>query len=291
MGQLFKCQGWQNPTSSSPDYFNVCAPPLVFPPDTFPHFGIPENVFGSQTAASGVAYAGLYGAQLGNQETRDYIQIQLTEPLHFRVRYVVSFYVSLCEASRYAISALGAYLSEDAISSNDLLVLDAEPQVLPEPLESITDTVNWVLVTDTFKSMHGGERFITIGNFFSDAESDTTFVNPNAELGALHAYYYIDDVSVVALDSISNSIEEQETIGLSIYPNPTSQFVHVRSYLPIHSIRLFDLRGREVLVKSTVGSREHSLDVSGLPAGICFLEATDKEGRRATERIVKTDGP
>lgn len=296
--------GWSNANGSSPDFFHICGETS---PSGLPLRGVPENQAGFQESVTGEAYMGFYGVQMGNAEWREYIQVELTEPLHFRVRYAVSFHVSLCEASRYAISTLGAYLSEDAISSNDLLVLDAMPQILPDPLQPITDTVNWILVTDTFRSPHGGEKYLTIGNFFSDAESDTTFVNPNAELGALHAYYYIDDVSVIALDSIPNSVEEHEGLGFEVWPNPATDVVrfrildsHGRSSVGM-TVRVLDAIGTELLrqssppgkhvVSAVEGEGSGEVDISTLPTGMYILEVTNAEGRKATERIVKTQRP
>jgi hypothetical protein len=300
-GEWFKVLYWSNGNISSPDYFNVCGPPMVIPPDTFPRYGVPSSQFGYQMPESGNAYMGLYGVQLGNQEVRDYIQTELNTPLYKRIRYVVSFYVSLSENSRYAISTLGAYLSDYPISSNDLLVLDAEPQILNDPLQLLTDTAEWMLVTDTFVSRDGGgEKFITIGNFFSDAESDTVFVNAAPPLGARHAYYYIDDVSVIALDSVPNGIAEAEQLSFSVYPNPVKEVLRyeVRGVSgKLVEVRVLDAVGRLCggqfpLTKgvSASGGRgifSGEVDMTRLPPGIYFLELTTDEGRKAVRKFVK----
>lgn len=293
--------GWSNANGSSPDFFHICGETS---PSGLPLRGVPENQAGFQESVTGEAYMGFYGVQMGNAEWREYIQVELTEAVEIGTKYQVSFYISLSENSRYGISTIGAYLSETAPSGNDLLVLEAEPQIMPKPLQPITDTINWVLVTDTFISRHGGgERFITIGNFFSDAESDTTFVNPNAELGALHAYYYIDDVSVVALDSVPDGIEELNELGLEVWPNPVQEVLrfsvgdsHGRSSLGMTDIRIrvLDGIGREVTSSSALGGHSPSqggeplrLNVSALPPGIYFLELTTENGTRAVRKFVK----
>jgi len=285
-GQWFNTADWTNANGSSPDYFHACGPPLIFPPDTFPNEGTPTNVVGYQIPKSGDAYMGFYGVQLGNQEWREYIQAELTDALLPGIRYKVSFYVCLTENSRYAISTLGAYLSVDAISSNDLLVLDAEPQILNKPLYPLTDTAEWILITDTFISRTGGgEKFITIGNFFSDAESDTVFVNAAPPLGARHAYYYIDDVSVIALDSVPTNVGilEAQQLQFTVWPNPATDVVRIKSSKRLEQIRLMDIRGREILVQS---SNALTIPLRGIPPGLYLLEATDKEGRRGVKKIL-----
>ena len=62
---------------TTPDYFHVCGPPIIAPPDTFPNAGVPENVFGFQSAHSGEAYAGIYAFSRPTEELREYLQIGL----------------------------------------------------------------------------------------------------------------------------------------------------------------------------------------------------------------------
>jgi len=289
-GEWWYTPYWNNANGSSPDYFNVCSLPDIFPPDTFPRLGVPLNLFGQQDANSGHAYMGLYGVQMGNSEWREYVQIELTKPLHHRVRYAVSFYVSLSESSRYAVSTLGAHLSVNAISSNDLLVLDAVPQILPDPLQPITDTIDWVLITDTMVSTHGGERFITIGNFFSDLESDTFFFNPEPPLGNRFAYYYIDDVSVIALDSVPNGIMEQaEENGFTVYPNPSNGILTIEYSLGLTDVgtaQLFDLSGRCVHHSSLIADENLTkLGLSHVSSGLYLLRITVNGDTKLSEQI------
>ena len=291
-----KVQYWYNANGGTPDYFHLCGADA---PSGSALAGVPLNNRGQQWPVSGNAYMGFYGVQIGNQQWREYLQAELTKPLYFRFRYVVSFYVSLSESSQLAISTIGAHLSEQPPSSSDMLVLDLEPQILPHPLQPITDTTNWVLVTDTFRSMHGGERFITIGNFFSNEQSDTLLFNPNPNppSGNYRAYYYIDDVSVVALDSVPSGvgITEQEALGFEVYPNPATDVVRfrvldssARSSVGM-TVGVLDAVGRVLRYTTlTRGTQDdHAVDISALPTGIYFLELTNTEGRKAVRKFVK----
>ena len=57
--------------------------------------------------------------------------------------------------------------------------------------------MNWVKISGIYTA-HGGEQYITIGNFKLDTQTDTLRVNTLGDYTA----YYIDDVSVIPLDSI-----------------------------------------------------------------------------------------
>lgn len=292
LSQISIAEPWVNVGGpGSPDYFHRCGESLELPPNTLPYVGVPENICGYQEPNSGDAYAGVFvynGPHLG--ELREYIQVELQEALTTGVRYEVSFHISLSDRFKYATCSFGAYVSEIPVTTNSWSALNIEPQIQSKPSIILDNKFDWIEVRDTFITRTGGEKWIVLGNFETDSSSCITLTNDT--IGTEDkSYYYIDDVSVVALDSIPNSIEQQEATGLTVYPNPSSQFVEVHAQLPIHSMRLFDLRGREVFVTSNVGDRKYSLDVSGLPAGMYLLEAKDEEGRRATERIVKTDGP
>jgi hypothetical protein len=142
----------------------------------------------------------------------------------------------------------------------------------------------WYHITDTFTSRYGGEQYLLIGNFKSTAESDTLLVSTGANNG-FKSYYYIDDVSVVALDTLSG-IAETEQLSFSIYPNPTIETVNIDGKERLGHVQLVDIQGREVMAEAAHGPR-HTLDLSGVPEGIYLLRVTDAEGRRATQRLVK----
>ncbi|MCF8257716.1 MAG: T9SS type A sorting domain-containing protein [Flavobacteriales bacterium] len=292
MGQWYYTTNWNSANNASPDYFHVCGPPqILLPADTFPFLGVPDNLFGHQLPHSGDAYMGLYAMQLPDIDLRDYIQAQLTDSIIYGVRYKVSFHASLTgEYSRYAISTLGAHLSTEPLSSNSFSVFDVEPQILNDPLYPLTDTIDWILITDTFVSRTGGERFITIGNFHRDVDSDTLFFNPVPPSGNRCAYYYIDDVSVIALDSIPNGVEEYGGLRFTVFPNPATDMVRIETRHDLGSVRLSDMLGREVYGRAAQG-RSHTLDLRHLPTGIYLLQVTDLQGHTSSQRVVKAAEP
>ncbi len=190
--QLSLATSWINPTAGTPEYFNACASPSG-------SVSIPQNAFGYQNAKQGLAYAGFYTLNLPFSNGREYIQVQLTDSLKKNQMYCVEFYVSLANQMYYATNTIGAYFSKTSISSSSPYTLPYTPQVNNSSVNPLTDTLGWTFISGSFIAA-GGERYITIGNFNTDGNSDTTFVGGNG-WGKGSSYYYIDSVTVIECDT------------------------------------------------------------------------------------------
>ncbi len=172
--------GWGN-FSASPDLFNKC---------TNGNTGIPENLFGTEPAASGKAYAGLvvYHYEAANE----IIGAKLLEPLQAGARYEVSFKISLGEKySKYASNGLGVLFTDDPASTFDSQKAHLKIE------EIIRQTEGWV----TMKRVFTADKMYThiaIGNFFNRQNTKIELINADANIDA--AYYYIDDISVIKTD-------------------------------------------------------------------------------------------
>jgi hypothetical protein len=83
-------------------------------------------------------------------------------------------------------------------TANGLYILPANPQVTNYGNHIITDTLNWVKVSGVFIAQ-GGEQYLTLGNFKNNAQTSIQQIQPT---GYNSATYYLDDVSVIPLDSI-----------------------------------------------------------------------------------------
>jgi hypothetical protein len=163
--QLYECHDWINPTNGSPDYFRTCCLPDDF---GYPTCGIPLNAWGYQDAHSGEAYAGLFAFMLLAPNGREYIQVQLEDSIVPSIRYEVSFHASLSDNLLFAVGTIGAHLSREPITRDDFYRFEVDPQILNNPDNLLTNPNAWVLITDTFSSRYGGERYLTIGNFNTD---------------------------------------------------------------------------------------------------------------------------
>lgn len=206
MGVLREAEAWWQPTGGSSDYFNACGSREC---------NVPRNKMGIQEAHSGEAYCGIYCSQ---ELYREYLQTELKTPLIAGKHYRVRFWASLADKSPHAIASLSAILTPQRIADTARgILMERElraigdngsqsiatfftPQVVNSIDNIIDDTKEWTEISGEFVA-EGGERFLTIGNFYAFNKSNiTTSGGTNTPLPG--AYYYIDDVEVVCLDSI-----------------------------------------------------------------------------------------
>ena len=203
LGTLTIVDAWFQPTAGSADYYNVCGSRDC---------GVPKNKLGIQDAHFGNGFCGIYCSKT---DYREYLQTQLKEPLRAGELYRVSFYVSLSEYSSGAVATIGALFTEDRVGDTVRSVLMNkevrhlapnisqtvasyfEPQVVNDYDRVLTDTKAWMQVSGVFTAK-GGERFMTIGNFYPASQSNVTDLDSLTYL-LPGAYYYVDDVSVVCL--------------------------------------------------------------------------------------------
>jgi len=183
-GTLLPCAPWIAATWASTDYLNSCSNPS--------NVGVPDNDPGWQPAHSGQGYCGLFVKSSNPGDYREYLEGPLLQPLIGGKWYYVSFYVSL--ADRFCgIQQIGAYFSASQLPYvwGESLPYDFIPQVESNG-SFLSDTMNWMLVEGCFQAA-GGEVFVTIGNFHTNAD---TPIDPNCVLGTSAAYYYLDDIYI-----------------------------------------------------------------------------------------------
>lgn len=208
LGVMRVVDAWWQPTRGSSDYFTSCGGRECL---------TPRNKMGYQEPHSGNAYCGIYCSQ---EHYREYLQTELRRPLTAGHRYRVSYWVSLADKSPHAVATLGALLTAERVSDStwDILMTRETttlenrhsqmisvfytPQVENHPDSILSDSKGWREVCGEFTAV-GGERFLTIGNFRPFNHS-TVMPSGIANPVLQGAYYYIDDVSVVCLDSIDD---------------------------------------------------------------------------------------
>ena len=205
--EINKCIGWTKPTYGTSDYYNQCANGTLV--------GITSNPFGYQWPYSGDGYLGAYFVSYGGSGSDgyngpmwwEYVQGQFITPLEANKTYQIRFNISLTDWSDLALKEFGAYISADAISSLNSANLTVTPQLKFIAPVYFSDTANWVMVEGTYTAS-GGEKYITIGNFNSDVNTDTLRLrmdNPPDNI----SYYWIDAGEVIDITGepvISNII-------------------------------------------------------------------------------------
>ncbi len=92
--------------------------------------------------------------------------------------------------------------------------------------------------------------------------------------------WYIDNVNVTGTLGIP---EFQNNLDLSIYPNPTNNFVNIVTTESIEKIEIYDILGKIVKTQN----KAVNVDLSDLPEGLYALKVTTINGKIATKKIVK----
>ncbi len=172
----FGVNNWSVPTFGTSDYYNACSNGDV---------GVPTNIVGFQQSDAGDAYCGLVTYQQAGQY-REYIQAILDQPTIANACYKLSIYYNPADQAGFS-SGLGMLLSNGAPGT----YIGQSPQLVKTDLVESNDT--WHVLSMDYISP-GGETHVTIGNFYTDANTDFT-QNQSGAFG-FFGYYLIDSVAV-----------------------------------------------------------------------------------------------
>jgi len=229
-------QYWHSPTGASPDIFG--------PKVRVPEYWL-EKDFGKQPPHDGGAMTGMtvYGCDGGKPHCREYVQIQLAEPLVVGQTYHAEMWLSHLPKS-LRVSNIGMYFSEEALETEFADVLEQEAQIKADkPVDASRG--KWQKVTGQFVATTEAE-FLTIGNFSLDEDTEVEAVGKSA---LKYGYYYVDDIVVrkippyinvpIKADDLSLvELSAGETIQLKdIYFDFNSWDLHPRSFVELKKLR------------------------------------------------------
>ena len=162
---------------------------------------VPFNTFGNsyQYAHTGNAYSCQYFMDQYGGDLRGYLQTKLIDSLRAGNCYYIEFYVNFADCYKLACNNISLLIDRTAINMpSSGKYVQATPQIVQFGNPIIYDTMNWVRVGGIYTA-RGGEQYITIGNFNDDAHTDTLQFQ---KTGKGEGGYYVDDVSVIPLDSM-----------------------------------------------------------------------------------------
>ncbi len=174
---------WFSATSASPD---VYGPGVRIPMDWA------EKGFGKEKAHGGKSMAGLtlFGCTNGKPHCREYIEIQLAEPLVIGQAYYVEFWVTQLSKS-LQINNIGAYFSITEVKRPTAEILLRDAQIKAVNIVAAPGG-KWVKIGGQFVAKYEAE-YLLIGNFYDDY--NTLSVAPLKDCFN-YGYYYIDDILV-----------------------------------------------------------------------------------------------
>lgn len=227
-------------------------------------------------------------------EGREFIGVEMLENLQSGTSYRVEFYLSMADSVWYAVGNVGAHFSTVPHSTNTIVLLDFTPQVAYAGDSLITEKEGWVKVSGSFVAQ-GGERYLAIGNFDTDAETDTAFVPGGGSLVGHSpghwdvAAYYIDDVSVVP-DSIYLGVgpagnSNSQEVTMEVFPNPTVDNLIMTSKTKFTQVWLTDLAGRRFGSLHNQGDK-WQINLKDISIGVYLVVAITKEGNRSVKRVL-----
>jgi hypothetical protein len=224
-GQWNYLENWINPSAATPNFFHSCC----INNDASVPYNI-NSVSGFQQAFIGSGYCELICFVESNDNYRDYLQQDFGEKLIFGEKYCGRFFANLGNWCKYSIDKLGMYLSDTSITCSTLCRFDFIPQIPSFFNTQLDDTLNWIELKGSFISS-GNERYLTIGNFYSNSSSNYQIFNPSSIY--LESQYYFDNLSLtrcrpptLGSDTLHINSGESITIG------DTSQDVASYQWLP-----------------------------------------------------------
>ena len=191
LGQIEPAQSWLQATDGTTDFHHQCAGNNVT--------GVPKNAFGFQEAADGNAYLGFNA--YGPLNYREYASVPLVQAVLPGNTYCVSFSVSHADATAIAIDQIGAYFSRDTIAVNTQSPLYLQPQITNSSGNILSDSEGWTSISGVFEATDT-LNWLTIGNFFDNAGTDTLTISGDGITIEDFAYYYLDEVSVTPVPSL-----------------------------------------------------------------------------------------
>jgi hypothetical protein len=192
------------------------------------------------------------------------------------------------------VNSFSVYLSDTVIHDYNFgKITDYTPQIQINKM--MVDTQNWMQLVDTFIA-NGGEKYICLGNFKTDAQIQTQLIDSIASTGYSLTYYFIDDVSLIDLDALGVEEIAAEKEEMKIYPNPVgSQLTVISNQFAVNTIEVMDVLGRVMLnLSNQINStskiehqKEIQIDISDLANGIYFIKATNEKGNVSVGKFVK----
>lgn len=265
-------------TINSPDHFDT-----LFIPGGY---NVPYSRFGYAYPKKGNSYAGIcvYDIRFDYQE---YPYQQIGTSLKKDSIYCLSYFIKRASRLPFAVKSIGALFSlfTPTLSGG---YINAVPQI-ENNAGFITDTINWVEIKGCFTAQ-GGEQYITIGNFNSNANTDTLRIqstNPLTGTGTDIAYYYIDSVSLWK-NSFPVGIKEQgKNEFVHVYPNPANDIINFKfkDATEKRKIELYDAIG-ELVLSEDAPIQNSLLNIHHLSSGIYFYCIVQKNKTIHTNKIV-----
>ena len=131
-----------------------------------------------------------------------------------------------------------------------------------------------VTATDIYKNSNNGRWYFVL------MAGCIPFSNPD------YQYRYVtvsDDCNTVNF-SRTLSTDDLELMDVSIYPNPTSDFLQIQGIANIKNVEIYSIQGKKMAISLENNTR---VDVSSLQSGIYFVKIMGNENRSIIKKFIK----
>jgi len=268
--------GWYTPSFGTPDIYCYCNPPPTNGGMSIPYTRGYQYSHSGIAMSGGVIYPGL-----------EYLTTHLISPLDSNQTYCLEFYINKGNDLGQlilSIDRIGIYFSKDSIHYSALEILPYAPQIETSDGVFYEDTLGWTKVQLQYLAQ-GGEKYMTIGNFYPDSLTHTNPPNPDIIYGA---YYFFDDFSLV--ECKGNAIEENPALkAINIYPNPASNLFNIQyNFTIVNTVfELYSIDGKKldsVQLQGQSGLYTYSTD--NLADGVYLYSVKGSNGIIASGKLV-----
>lgn len=287
-GEIEKAVGWLSfREENSCDFFHVCGLP-----DTT---GVPSNAAGWQHASHGNAYAGIHtfsGDDGWLWDYREYIGIELLQPLVVGQAYYATFKLSLTCAGTDLLPAVARYAANNhglLFTMNHWIQGPFDP--LPERAHVLShlvveDTIGWTMVSGSFVA-DSAYRYVVVGNFFTDASTDWVVVDPDGSVDL--AYYYVDEVCVSPSPlycTLLSGVHDAAGTPFRVWQGGDGALqVAGLQGSGVDQVLVLDALGRTLVKQDVRGADTWSTTTQSWAQGVYVVVAERQDGGRIAERV------
>lgn len=299
--------GFEEGASRADRQFPLPTPDLLSLGVEDPFRSLPGSVFGRLQPYEGRSAMGISVWSLRHPDFREYIFLELMEPLVAGDQYTFSFFVanglqSTGTAGGYGIEGLGVCFSETPFGQEAARPIEATPGLV---VEDILYSPDWKRISFSFVA-EAPYLYLAVGNFFDDANTRKGFFRQTAFPGA---YYFFDSFELEAGEPILPPFDaplpkapEGEAIPTEEYGcdlfipnvfspdgNAVNDYFEVYSSCVIRQIRMevYDRSGQPVFSSSGTAPRWDGL---GASPGVYFYFIEAVVGDLVGDRLERRSG-
>lgn len=256
--------------------------------------GLPLNQFAYQQPFEGNSCAGIftYDGSSG-QEWREWLMVHLLDTLVPGQTYYCSF--------RANAAFGGTVMTLNRLASDHLGMLfttfdrqwvwgDPYPAAINQAhilyTQILSDTVGWTLVSGNFVA-DSAYTYLMIGNFFSNALTDTLHFTSDAPAWARYSYVLVDAVCVSPNADgceLSHSVGDLEGVAPFVYPNPATDALVIGN-AAVGDALVLDMLGKQVWSGRVSGDR-FAVDVRNWARGAYVLRVHDARGVQVVKFVL-----